>query len=146
MMQEKQTIRIENKPGEFFRVEDFIRSLCEKYRIYDEYFGTITRAMDIIFNKIIEVNKDKHGIIEIEQEYTSKELKYHLKSDDKLVIAFNLTEEKEAIILNKLVSNLEINDVNSISVQFYINSLHQEEWVRRFQLVSKYSHKVRKEV
>jgi len=145
-MQEKQTIRIENKPGEFFRVEDFIRSLCEKYRIYDEYFGTITRAMDIIFNKIIEVNKDKHGIIEIEQEYTSKELKYHLKSDDKLVIAFNLTEEKEAIILNKLVSNLEINDVNSISVQFYINSLHQEEWVRRFQLVSKYSHKVRKEV
>lgn len=145
-MQEKQTIKIENKPEEFFRVEDFIRSLCEKYRIYDEYFGTITRAMDIIFNKIIEINKDKRGIIEIEQEYTTKKLKYHLKSDDKLVIAFNLTEEKEAIILNKLVSNLEINDVNSISVQFYINSLHQEEWVRRFQLVSKYSHKVRKEV
>lgn len=143
-MQEKQTIKIENKPGEFFRVEDFIRSLCEKYRIYDEYFGTIIRAMDIIFNKIIELNKDKDGIIEIEQEYTPKELKYHLKSEDSLVLAFNLTEEKEAVILNKLVSNLEINDVNSISVQFYINSLHQEEWVRRFQLVSKYSHKVRK--
>lgn len=146
MMQEKQVIRIENRQEDLMKVDEFIRSLCEKYRIYDEYYGTIARAMDIIINKIINNNADRSGVIEIEQEYTAKEIKYHITTDDNLVLAFNLSEDQEDMILDKLINTLEINDVNSISVQFYINSLHQDEWIRRFNLVSKYSHKINKKV
>ncbi len=146
MMQEKQVIRIENRQEDLIKVDEFIRNLCEKYRIYDEYYGTISRAMDIIINRIIQNNAGKSGVIEIEQEYTAQEIKYHLTTDDNLVLAFNLSGDQEDMILNKLINALEINDVNSISVQFHINSLHQDEWVRRFNLVSRYSHKTRKKV
>lgn len=145
-MEENKTLKLRSDLAEVAKVEWFIGEFCKQHRLYDEYFGSMLRATDIILKKISRNNMERAGEINISLMFDEREARLEFATSTHMVAAFSLGKSKEDETLRALVNDLKVLDSDKISIAFNINSLHQDEWVRRKQLLNNYHHRVRKEV
>lgn len=144
-MTKSEVISISNNIEEIAKIENLVAPYCVKHRIYDEYYGIIIRALDIVLRKIISANNGKEGKIHITQQTERERVIYNIESTENLAVLFE-KDENEADIqsLELLITDFVVMDTNSALITFNINALHRKEWVRRSELMNKYfikSHK-----
>lgn len=146
-MKEEKQMQISLDEKEFAKVEDLISAFCKKHRVYDEYFGVISRAVDIILNIISQQNKGYTENLELKYDYDGKSLDFEIKGKSSLNLMFDLnSKEKEQETLKLLASDIEFIDTNHLRISFMLNAIHQQEWVRRNSLMHDYYYRTRKHV
>ncbi len=146
-MKEENHLRITLEENKFPKVDDLIATFCKKHRIYDEYFGVITRSMDIVLNKIITQNVEYKDDIGIRYNYDGKSLSFEIEGKPSLNVMFDTNaHEKDLETLKLLISDIAFPDTNILKMIFRLNAIHQQEWVRRNDLINNYYYRIRKRV
>ena len=146
-MKDERKLNISLKEDQFPRVDKLILDFCKKYRIYDEYYGVISRAVDIVIQKISHINPEHQYDLEIKYQYNGKEVRFEIQGNSTLNAMFDYNiSDKEMETLKLLVTEIEFPDTNQITLSFNLNALHQQEWVRRNTLINSYYNKTKKHV
>lgn len=146
-MNYKKKLSISLQEEQFSQVEKIIFDLCQKYRMYDEYYGTISRAADIVLSRINSQNSNYSDDIEIVFVYKGRNLEITIEGNANCNAMFDTnSDEQDMETLRLLISDIAFPDTNQVTVSFSLDSLHQKEWVRRNSLVNKYFYKTRKHV
>lgn len=144
-MTNSEVISISNNINEIAKIEKLVAPFCLKHRIYDEYYGIIIRALDIVLRRIISANEGREGSIHITQHPERDRVRYDIETTDTISVLFEKTEDEPDIqSLQLLITDISVYDVNSASITFNINALHQKEWVRRSELMNQYFKKSHK--
>jgi len=146
-MKEENQLQILFEENKFMKVDSFISEFCKKYRVYDEYYGVVSRAVDIVLTKIKAQNPKYSDYLEIRYKYDGNSLRFEIRGNTTLNVMFDSdAEEKELETLKLLVSEVEFIDTNVMGITFMLNAIHQQEWVRRNNLIQNYYYKTRKHV
>lgn len=146
-MKEEKQLQILLDETKFSQVESLISEFCKKHRVYDEYYGVISRALDIVFNKINAQNPEYTQSLDVRYEFDGKSLSFIIEGQPSLNVMFDTDgEKKEVETLKLLTSDIDFPDTNILKMTFKLNAIHQQEWVRRNNLVHGYYYKTRKHV